>query len=293
MSTKKKTQVNNIFFNDEKGFQQKINLFKKWRKEDSFVISDFDRTITKNFFGEEEVPSIMSILRKRNFLWDEYTQKAFSLYETYHPIELDISLSQEKKSKKMLEWWEKHFQILKEYGLNKRVLYKINEDIRLQTREYFEEFSQLLFHYNIPLLIFSASGLWGESIENFFKMKKIAYKNVSFVSNTFSWDNEGKMINYSNAIIHTFNKEMGIIRKDFPKIYKKIENKKNILLFWDTIGDSYMADNFAYENIIKFWFLNKNIEENREEYTKYYDVVITWDGDFSFVLDVVKEIFGK
>jgi hypothetical protein len=62
-------------------------------------------------------------------------------------------------------------------------------------------------------------------------MKKIAYKNVSFVSNTFSWDNEGKMINYSNAIIHTFNKEMGIIRKDFPKIYKKIENKKNILLF--------------------------------------------------------------
>jgi hypothetical protein len=86
---------------------------------------------------------------------------------------------------------------------------------------------------------------------------------------------------------------MGIIRKDFPKIYKKIENKKNILLFWDTIGDSYMADNFAYENIIKFWFLNKNIEENREEYTKYYDVVITWDGDFSFVLDVVKEIFGK
>lgn len=293
MSTKKKTQINNIFFNDEKGFQQKITLFKKWRKEDIFVISDFDRTITKNFFGEEEVPSIMSILRKRNFLWDEYTQKVFSLYETYHPIELDISLSQEKKSKKMLEWWEKHFKILQEYGLQRSMIEELVKDKRLQIREWVKEFFSFLVSQKIHLIIFSASGLGVDSLRFFLQEKNIEFSNISLVSNDFCWNEEGLLIEYKKPIIHTCNKEIKILREGFSTVYDKIEKKKNILLLWDSLGDVCMAEGFPYENIIKIGFLNKEDDKYLSAYKEIYDVVITWDGDFSFVLDVGKEIFGK
>ncbi len=76
-------------------------------------------------------------------------------------------------------------------------------------------------------------------------------------------------------------------------MYDKIEKKKNILLLWDSLGDVCMAEGFPYENIIKIGFLNKEDDKYLSAYKEIYDVVITWDGDFSFILDVGKEIFGK
>ncbi|NUJ97461.1 hypothetical protein HGA92_01585 [Candidatus Gracilibacteria bacterium] len=293
MSTKKKIQVSNIFFNDEKGFQQKITLFKKGKKEDVFVISDFDRTITKNFVNEEEVPSIISILRKGNFLGVEYTKKSLNLFNTYHPIEKDIEIIEKEKKEKMLEWRENHFKILQEYGLQRSMIEELVKDKRLQIREGVKEFFSFLASQEIPLIIFSASGLGVDSLRFFLQEKNIEFSNISLVSNDFCWNEEGLLIEYKKPIIHTCNKEIKILREGFSTVYDKIEKKKNILLLGDSLGDVCMAEGFPYENIIKIGFLNKEDDKYLSAYKEIYDVVITGDGDFSFILDLGKEIFGK
>ncbi len=282
---------NNVFFNDEKSFQQKISLFKKWGKEDFFVISDFDRTITKNFSWNEEVPSLMSLLRKSEFLWEEYNKKAFTLFDTYHPIEKDINFPIEEKRKKMWEWRGNHFKILQEHGLQRSMIEELVKDKRLQIREWVKEFFSFLVSQKIHLIIFSASGLGVDSLRFFLQEKNIEFSNISLVSNDFCWNEEGLLVEYRKPIIHTFNKEIKILKEGFSEIYEKIEKKKNILLLWDSLGDVCMAEGFPYENIIKIGFLNKEDDKYLSAYKEIYDVVITWDGKFSFVLDVGKEIF--
>ena len=42
------------------------------------------------------------------------------------------------------------------------------------------------------------------------------------------------------------------------EIYKKIKDRKNIILLWDSLWDHHMSDGFDYDNIINIWFLIKN-----------------------------------
>jgi len=48
-----------------------------------------------------------------------------------------------------------------------------------------------------------------------------------------------------------------------------------------------MIEWFDYDNLLKIWFLNDNIDELLEEYKKNYDVVIVWDGDFEFINEIL------
>jgi 5'-nucleotidase len=78
--------------------------------------------------------------------------------------------------------------------------------------------------------------------------------------------------------------------KEFPEIFEKIQNRKNVILLWDSLWDHHMVDGFDYENLIKIWFLNDKVDELLDEYKKRYDIVITWDWDFGVVNDIMKEI---
>jgi len=51
-----------------------------------------------------------------------------------------------------------------------------------------------------------------------------------------------------------------------------------------------MLDGFECENIIKIGFLNHDEESLFSEYQKRYDVIITKDGDMSFVCDFLREV---
>ena len=75
-----------------------------------------------------------------------------------------------------------------------------------------------------------------------------------------------------------------------PEIKKQLEKRNNVLLIGDNLGDLGMSKGIKHENILKICFLNEDVEENIEEYKKYYDVLITGDGDFTFILNLLKEI---
>ena len=89
-------------------------------------------------------------------------------------------------------------------------------------------------------------------------------------------------------IIHSFNKNETVVH-ELP-IYEDIKERKNVLLLGDTLGDVHMADGFAYEHIIKVWFLNHETPELKEAYSKIYDVVIMGDGNMKWVNELIQKI---
>jgi len=281
---------NNVFITNEEEFEKIKEVFKKWKKEDFFIVSDFDKTLTHAFIHWKLIPSLISFLRNGNYLWERYSKEAHNLFNYYYPIEISPQIRKEEKKQKMQEWWEKHFLLLHKYRLSKEMIEEIMYKWEGELREKSKDFFSFLDEKNIPLIIFSASGLGIESIKFFLERHNLLFQNISLVSNRFLWDEDGKLKDFKKPLIHTLNKEISIIKDAFPEIYKKIQSKKYVILLGDTIWDTFMLDGFECENIIKIGFLNHDEESLFSEYQKRYDVIITKDGDMSFVCDFLREV---
>ena len=92
---------NNIIISNKDNFEKVLNSMKSWWAWSVHILSDFDRTLTYSKIGGEERPSIISVLRRNWYLWEEYTKKAYELYDCYHPIEIDPNIPMNEKS---LRW---------------------------------------------------------------------------------------------------------------------------------------------------------------------------------------------
>jgi 5'-nucleotidase len=279
-----------ILISNQKEFQIKKDKFISEGSENLHILSDFDRTLTKAFLNGEAMPAIISVLRNENYLSEEYSEKAKALANYYHPIELDPNISFSEKKEKMSEWWNKHFDLLIKSGLNKKNLDRVINEGKVEFREEAEEFLDLLNEEQIPLVIISSSGI-GDLIPMYLKKHGKMHNNIHIIANLYKWDKQGKAIGIQSSIIHVFNKDETILRKF--SFYDKIKERKNILLLGDSLGDVGMLSGAEYDCVIKIGFLNEKIKENLEQYKKAFDVIITDDGDFSFVNKLLAEIINK
>lgn len=85
-----------------------------------------------------------------------------------------------------------------------------------------------------------------------------------------------KAIGYKDQIVHVFNKsELAI--KQFPEIYERVKNRKNVILLWDSLWDPGMSDGFEYDNLLKIGFYNDQTPEKIEKYLESYDILLTGD----------------
>ncbi len=281
--------MKNVIIPDKKLLEKKEEIFKLQGKEKIHVISDFDRTLTKSFVNQEKVSSAISVIRKQGYLGDDYSKKAYELFDKYHPIEISCQISLKKKKGKMSEWWQKHYELLKQVGMNKEILNKVINSHNLQFREGCSEFFNLLYKNNIPLIILSASGI-GNCIKEFFNKKQEFYENIHIISNFIKFDEKGKMTGVKGKIIHPFNKNESSL-EDLP-IYPSLIKRKNVILIGDSLGDLGMIEGFDYNEIIKIGFLNYE-KENLEKYKENFDIVILNDSDMGFVNDLLKKIINN
>jgi len=261
---------------------------KKGGAERLHILSDFERTLTYAFVGGEKVPSILSVLRSSgDYLGDDYAKDAQTLFEKYHPIEINSKIPIEAKKKAMEEWWLTHFDLLIKKGLNKKHLEKVVESGKIRLREGAEEFFGILRKYDIPLVIISSSGL-GEVISMILENEGKFYSNVYIISNSFLWDKNGNVISVKKPIIHSMNKDETVLKK-FP-FFKKIKDRKNVILLGDNLEDIGMAKGFEYENLIKIGFLNENVKENLTPYKQNFDVIILNDSPMNQVNTLLREM---
>ena len=252
------------------------------------VVTDFDRTLTKAFVNGKKTPSVISVLRDENYLSEEYSKEAKALAEHYHPIEMDLSMSLVDKKRYMQEWWEKHFELLIKSGLNKKNLERVVEEEKIEFRDGALEFLDLLHEKKIPLIVLSSSGI-GDLIPMYLKKRGKLYDNIHIITNLYEWDSDGKAIGIKKPIIHVFNKDEASVRH-VPQISHKIDNRRNVLLLGDSLGDLGMVAGFEYDNLLKIGFLNDKVEENLEKYKGNFDVVITNDSDMNYVNGLLREI---
>ncbi len=278
-----------IIYTNPKNLEKILENMKKEGLEKLHILADFDRTLTKTFINGKKRHSLIHSMEEKWYLGKEFSKEYKQNFEYYYPIEIDPNIFLEEKNKHMEEWWINTNKLLIKNNLNKNDIRKIVNNWNIEFREWVKEFLDFLKQNSIPLIIISASWLWVESIKYFFEENNVFYDNIYIISNDFVWDKDWKAINYKTPVIHTFNKWETIL-KEFPEIYEKIQNRKNVILLWDSLWDHHMIDWFDYKNLVKIWFLNEKEDELIQEYQKRYDIVITWDWDFGEVNRILKNL---
>ncbi len=279
-----------IIYSDKNNLEKTLeNIKKDWIKN-LHILADFDNTLTKAFVNWIKTPSLVSVVRWKDWLlWEQCAIDDTKLFEKYYPIEKDPNIPLEKKKKYMTEWWKKSFNLFIKYWLSKDILKEIWKTDLIEFRDWIKDFFEFTFKSNIPVIIISASWLWLESIESILENHNLNFSNIKIISNNYIWDENWKAIWYKQPIIHSFNKDETVLKENI-EIYSKIQNRKNVILLWDSLWDHHMVDWFDYKNLISIWFLNDKEDELLEEYKKRYDIVITWDWDFDEINNILNSI---
>ena len=269
------------------------NMCLQW-KENIHILADFDKTLTRAFIKWKSFPSLISILRNdERILWKQYAKKAHDLYNYYSVIEKDPQVKLVDKIEIMSQWWRKHQELLIESWLTQQHIKQAINSGYLEFRDWIEEFIKILEKNNIPLVIISANWIWWDSIKMFFEKHGLMSANIHIISNVLKFDDNWVTCWFENKVIHSFNKTEAVI-SDYPEIHKKIQNRKNVILMWDSLGDPQMIDGFDWDNVLKIWFFNEDTSASNEKlYRKFeesYDVIIKWDWNLNFVNKLLKNI---
>ncbi len=253
------------------------------------VLADFDRTLSyATQENGEKIPSIISILRDRDYLSSEYSSKAKALFKKYHPIEINPEISIQDKKREMQKWWNSHNELLIQSGLNNKDLERIVNSGAIRLRDGVKELFKYTNQLQIPLVIMSSSGV-GDTISMILEKERILYDNIYIITNKFKWDDEGTAIGKPNPVIHCMNKDETVI-EDYPEIYNKIKDRKNVILIGDSLGDLGMTTGFEYNELLKVGFLNPGEEGSEPQYRKAFDIIITGDSSAKPIKKLMEEI---
>ena len=260
---------------------EKIAKIKKGGPQELFFVSDFDRTMTKAKFHGEEVVSGLSIFHHGNYLHDPYANQAQELWDYYYPKESNIHLSEDERFTLMKEWYDKHVALFVQYKLSKDIISQAAQSHQIKLRDGTDVLLNRCSELDIPFIVFSAGS--GDVIKELFDMEKLLHTQVSICSNYFSFTPEGVVNGFSSEIIHSYNKNKIDIHTH--GVSESVKEKPHLVLMGDSLKDPTMGEHFHPETILKVGFCH-NVDL-LAQYRRLYDVVLTGDGSFEPVLDLL------
>ncbi len=255
--------------------------------KESCIIIDFDKTITLGKVNGVSVPSIISILISGGHISPDYAAAAQALFDKYHPIEIDTTVSDEDKKLAMLEWWTVHFELLLKSGLTLDHVKAAAQSPIIQIRKGFREFLGYGVENNIPMIVFSASGLGYEAIKFVFERESIDNKNIVVVSNQFVWDGNGNAIDRLKPTITSLSKDGELLKT--TKAWELIKNKTTALVVGDALHDVRMSDGIDFKTVYAVGVINDQSEESITRYRSVFDDVIL---DEESLADLI-QLFAK
>ena len=252
--------------------------------EEYYVVTDFDRTITK---GNSKTS--WSILANSDLVPKEYIEERQALYDIYRPIEIDEHLDLETKSAKVKEWFQKHIELFVKYETSEEVFEKAATDLRvMEFREGAKEFINYLQKNNIPLIIISA-GI-GNFIESFLKHNDCYFDNIYISSNKILFK-DGKACGVDKNIIHSLNKNEVSLPDD---IQDKIKNRNNVILLGDQVSDLNMINKDTHKEVITIGFLTDETHKKDKIMKENFDIVCELNDNDYYDIDnlLFKKIDG-
>lgn len=251
-------------------------ISQKLDPKQTCVIIDFDKTTTLGKVDGLIVPSIISILRSEDHLSSKYSELSKALHAKYHPIEMNSSIPFETRYKAMESWWTEHLDLLIKSGLNLSHIKQASESKQIVIRSGFAELVKYASENDIPLVIFSASGIGFESIEFTLKRDGLLTSNITIISNRFIWDENGNAVSRVMPTIHSLAKTGAMLKS--TEAWGKISEKKFVIVVGDALHDVTMSDGIDFEQVISFGVLNEVTPESLALYRSKFTHVIQ-DGE--------------
>ncbi|XP_044461687.1 cytosolic 5'-nucleotidase 3 [Mangifera indica] len=283
---------------DPQSLENKISAIRLAGPSKLQVIADFDATLTRYWINGSRGQSSHGLLNQGN---PEYDAKRHALYEYYHPLEFSPHIPIEEKTKLMEEWWGKTHALLVEGGLTYDAIKASVANASISFREGVVELFEFLEERDIPVLIFSA-GL-ADIIEEVLRQTvHKSFKNVKIVSNRMIFNEDGCLASFKGKTIHSLNKNEHALDMAAPLHdhlgetnghndgYSSVKTRTNVLLLGDHIGDLGMSDGLNYDNRISVGFLNDNIENNLDSYSKAFDIVYLNDAPMWGVVKLASQL---
>ncbi|XP_060530323.1 7-methylguanosine phosphate-specific 5'-nucleotidase [Cylas formicarius] len=250
------------------------------------VVSDFDRTITKQH--ENGIPHLSSfaIFGRCPSGTEQFLATAQELRKKYYPIEIDPTMSLEEKIPHMEMWWKKSEEAIKGLSISSKeigeVCLQCKPSLRDGTKELFDDLAM----ENVPILVFSAG--CGDVVATILQQGGVYLPNVKVVSNFLNYDSSGVIQGFKDKIIHVLNKNEYAIKN--TEFYNLVQDRENVIVMGDSLGDAEMAkgmDNL--KTVLKIGFLYDRIEESLPSYLDTFDIVLIDDQ----TMEVPKAIFDS
>jgi 5'-nucleotidase len=270
-----------VAFKDKQKFYEKVNRLVSDGPDYLQIVTDFDYTLTK-FFNVKGTRALSchSVIEDCGMLHDDYHYKAKAIQRKYYPIEVDPLLSNEEKTKYMIEWVYASHDLLIENQVTKEIIQLAalnaikNENVRL--RDGVVELFKFLETFKIPTLVFSA-GI-ADVLEHLIACyTAINPEFVYIISNRCIFDVETKiLVGFEDPVIHVFNKQASsFLHTEFFQ-HNDLNKRKNLILIGDSLTDLKMSEGMPHEedSMLKIGFLNDKVDERREQYLQAFDIVI-------------------
>ncbi|XP_036407338.1 7-methylguanosine phosphate-specific 5'-nucleotidase-like isoform X2 [Megalops cyprinoides] len=263
-----------VWMRDSKRVEEIIQAMHRAGPSTLQVISDFDMTLTRFAHNGKRCPTSHNILDNSKLISEDCKNNLKELLNTYYPIEIDSARTVEEKLPLMVEWWTKAHNLLIQQRIRKDLLAQVVKESDAMLREGYKVFFDQLHKHNIPLLIFSA-GI-GDVLEEVIHQNGVFHPNIRVFSNYMDFDENGILCAFKGQLIHTYNKREGALLN--AGHFQELQDKHNVLLLGDSLGDLTMADGVhSVENILKIGYLNDKVEERKESYLSTYDIVLEKD----------------
>ena len=251
-----------IYINSEKASKIQLN------SENFYVLSDFDRTLTRG--GSI---SAWRILHETKLLGEEFS----IMYDTIHDrTDIDKNNSDDRNSELYKERFKDYMKLLKDCNFNEDIARQSALKTNLQLREGANEFLKEMFALKVPVIIISCS--IKNTIKEYLKAQNCYYDNIYIYSNEYCEELEECIYD-----ITPYNKSK---IKFSEKVNNLIKNRQYSLLFGDIVDDVKMARD--KEKTITIGFLDKKIDENLEKYNKNFDIVLSNHGSFEEIKRYIK-----
>ncbi|XP_018336753.1 7-methylguanosine phosphate-specific 5'-nucleotidase [Agrilus planipennis] len=250
------------------------------------IVSDFDKTITKQHENGKNHLSSFGMFSKCKSLPKDYFENDRALTAKYLPIEHDPVMPLEEKRKYMVEWWRQSENTLKGLKITPEEIDNVVNEVGPSLRDGSKEMFDDLYKSNVPVLVFSA-GL-GDCVVSTLKHHNVLYPNVKVVSN-FLKITDGVVQGFDGPTIHILNKNEFALKG--TKYYDMVKDRGNVILMGDHTGDARMAEGVPHQKaILKIGFLYDLAEENLENYKETFDIVLLDDQTMNVVRAILKLI---
>ncbi|KAI9485684.1 MAG: pyrimidine 5'-nucleotidase [Benjaminiella poitrasii] len=282
-------KISTVRINNVASTTDKLQKIIQDGRRNFHFISDFDMTMSRHWVRNKKTDALErnssshGIPARSNIMSAEYKKETDRLYNTYYPIEIDRTMSYEEKVPFMMKWWQEAHESIVKQKLSKHDLQAMAEQVNIEFRAGLDRVLANCRDSQVPFLVFSA-GI-GNIIEELLKQANLLYDNMHIVSNMMMFDNDGICIDFKEPLIHVFNKSE--FQLETTPYFKQIEQRKNVILMGDSLGDLQMSQGVSHDLCLNIGFLNHDIKALEPAYANAFDIVIQGDANMDPVIEIL------